>query len=125
MARCTAVLAGDQPLRTVAAIDGALWTGDVAGRLTRWTHGADGWTHTAQWHAHTAAIRRLRDVGGALASCGEDGFMRVWDTGSLVGVFAAQHAGFVTDVLRQGAALVTSSYDGRIARHDHIAATLA
>jgi len=124
--RCTAVLDGDQPLRTLLAVDGALWTGDVAGRMACWTNGADGWTRAAQWHAHDAAIRRLRHAGaGSIASCGEDCVMRVWDTGNQAPLFAARHANFVIDVLRRGAALVTSSYDGRMARHAYIAPALA
>jgi hypothetical protein len=123
--RCTAVLPGDHPLRALAGVDGALWAGDVAGRMTRWAE-VDGWIQSAQFQAHDAAIRRLRHAGpGAIASCGEDCVMQVWDTGSGAPMFAARHANFVTDVLRCGAALVTSSYDGKMARHDHIASTLA
>jgi WD40 repeat protein len=116
--RPIATLAGDQPLRTLAVAGGAIWTGDIAGRLARWTCDASGWTRTVQFSAHRAAIRRVRDLGaGQLASCGEDGALRVWDTVTLAEMFAARHDNFVTDAIRCGGTLCSSAYDGRIARH--------
>jgi len=119
--RCTAVLAGERPLRTLLAHGDAIWTGDIDGRVTCWTRGDGdgGWQRTGRFAAHGAAVRRLRDVGGGLvASCGEDRALRVWDGARGVAVFEAWHENFVTDALRSAGALFSSSYDGRILRHD-------
>ena len=117
--RCLAVLAGDRPLRTLLAQGGAIWTGDIDGRMTCWTRGDGGWQRSAALDAHGAAIRRLRGAGdGLVASCGEDGALRVWDLARGAPVFEARHENFVTDALRCADALFSSSYDGRILRHD-------
>lgn len=117
--RCGAVLEADQPLRTLLVMDDEIWTGDIGGRVTRWRRGAGGWTIAARFDAHHAAIRRLRRVGETLvASCGEDGALRVWDRAGGAPVFEARHDNFVTDALDCGAAILSSSYDGRILRHE-------
>lgn len=116
--RCTAVLEGEQPLRTLLLVDGAIWTGDIAGHVTCWRPGPDGWRRLVRFQAHQAAVRRLRLVGGGLvASCGEDCALRLWDAATHTQVFEARHDNFVTDVLRRGNVILSSSYDGRILRH--------
>jgi hypothetical protein len=117
--RCIAVLGGDQPLRTLLALDGAIWTGDIAGRITCWSPAPERWRQSAQLTAHRAAIRRLRHAGaGLVASCGEDCAMRLWTAAGRAMVLETWHANFVTDALRCGATMVSSSYDGKILRHD-------
>lgn len=116
--RCTAVLHGDQPLRTLLAVDGAIWTGDLAGAIACWTPGPDGWIRSAQFSAHRAAVRRLRRVGaGMVASCGEDCALRVWASAGHALLRQAAHDNFVTDALLCGDTIVSSAYDGRILRH--------
>jgi WD40 repeat protein/predicted 2-oxoglutarate/Fe(II)-dependent dioxygenase YbiX len=116
--RCIAVLDGGQPLRTLAVVDGAIWTGDVAGTVTCWTRAAGAWRRAATFQAHRAAVRRLRYLGdGQVASGGEDGAMRVWDARGHAQLFEAWHDNFVTDVLRRGATIVSSAYDGKILHH--------
>lgn len=117
--RCTDTLEGDTPLRTLLAAEGAIWTGDVECRVACWTLGAAGWNKSSQVRMHRAAVRRLRYLGdGLLASCGEDCAVRVWDATSGGQVFEARHRNFVTDTLRRGGALLSSSYDGKILVHD-------
>lgn len=116
--RCTAVLDSGEPLRTVLALDDAIWTGDIAGRVTCWRRDADEWIRQASFQAHHAAVRRLRHVGkGLMASCGEDKALRVWDTDTSARVFEAWHDNFVTDVMGCGDVLIGSSYDGHIHAH--------
>ena len=115
--RCAAVLDAGQPLRTLLVADDMLWTGDIGGRIVCWTPEAGGWTRRSQFQAHRAAVRRLRGIGdGLVASGGEDGALRVWDAGGTQ-VFEARHDDFVTDALRRGDAILSSSYDGRILTH--------
>jgi predicted 2-oxoglutarate/Fe(II)-dependent dioxygenase YbiX len=115
---CIAVLGGEQPLRTLAVVDGAIWTGDVAGMVTCWTRDAGAWRQAATFPAHRAAVRRLRYLGaGEVASGGEDGALRVWDARDRSQVFEAWHDNFVTDVVRHGAIIVSSAYDGKILHH--------
>lgn len=117
--RCTAVLEGDAPLRTLSIVNGAIWTGDIQGRVACWTPGAGEWNRSSQFQAHRAAVRRLRHIGnGLLASCGEDCALRIWDAASGAQVFEAWHDNFVTDALRRGDAILSSSYDGQILNHD-------
>lgn len=116
--RCIAVLDGDSPLRTLAVVDGAIWTGDITGIVTCWTREADAWRPAATFQAHCAAVRRLRYLGdGRVASGGEDCALRVWDARNRAQVSEAWHANFVTDVLRRGAIIVSSAYDGKILHH--------
>lgn len=116
--RCIAVLDGDQPLRTLLAFDGEIWTGDIAGRVTRWRPGVGEWRVSARFQAHRAAVRRLRHLSdGLIASCGEDCALRLWQDGVDAQVFEAMHDNFVTDALRCGDAVLSSSYDGHILHH--------
>jgi WD40 repeat protein len=86
--------------------------------VTCWRPGPDGWRRLVRFQAHQAAVRRLRLVGGGLvASCGEDCALRLWDAATHTQVFEARHDNFVTDVLRRGNVILSSSYDGRILRH--------
>lgn len=116
--RCTDVLEGDTPLRTLLVADEAIWTGDIEGCVGRWTLGAAEW-NTSWFQAHRAAVRRLRYLGdGLIASCGEDCALRVWDAANRAQVFEARHKNFVTDTLRRADAILSSSYDGQILTHD-------
>lgn len=116
--RCSAVLEGDRPLRTLLVLDGAVWTGDDAGHITCWTSNGSRWLPAARYRGHRGAVRRLRRVGaGLVASCGEDRALRVWSVDRPRVLFEAWHEDFVTDALRRGDSILSSSYDGRIRCH--------
>jgi hypothetical protein len=44
--------------------------------------------------------------------------LRVWDAANGAQVFEAWHDNFVTDTLRLGDALLSSSYDGQVLSHN-------
>lgn len=121
-ARCRATLAGDRPLRAVAARrndDGSmeLAAGDDRGRVCAWTIAGRTIEPRATFAAHDAAVRRLRYLDdGALASCGEDYRVRVWREARCV--FEAAHANFATDVAQlDGRRLLSCGYDGVLKEH--------
>lgn len=93
--------------------------GDLHGNITCYTLTP---TPTKHWAipAHKGLIRHLELIPSAtaplLASCSEDGFVKVWNTATLEEVYAYRHENFVQDVCydRGRGVLVSASYDGRI-----------
>ena len=65
------------------------------------------------WPAHDAAVRRVRWLGdGRLASCGEDGRVRVW-SGEGTLLYERRHDNFATDaLLLDDGRLLSCGYDG-------------
>ena len=121
-ARCCATLAGERPLRAVAATrndDGTveLAAGDDRGRVHVWTIAARAIEPHSAFVAHDAAVRRLRYLtDGCLASCGEDYRLRVWRQTRRV--FEATHANFATDMAELGRGrLLSCGYDGVLQEH--------
>lgn len=88
-------------------------TGDIAGRIRLFELDDDRLRPVREWPAHDAAVRRVRWLGdGRLASCGEDGRVRVWDReGSLLQ--ERRHDNFATDaLLLDDGRLLSCGYDG-------------
>ncbi len=116
--RCVERLAGDAPLRSVAAsADGRrLVGGDVRGRLVHHARVDGRWTIAHVGIAHAAAVRRVRVIGGRVVSVGEDGVVRRSPTDGGAARAIGVHANFATDVIEVDGALVSCGYDGRIRR---------
>ncbi|HEY9132836.1 MAG TPA: 2OG-Fe(II) oxygenase [Dyella sp.] len=122
--RCLGTWPGEVPLRSIDAHllpDGStrLAVGDADGwiRLGIFRDGC--FQETRRIKAHTAAIRRVRFfTDGTLATCGEDGALRQWDSPSLRLRTEDVREPFVTDVLeldRHG--WLSSAYDGALRYH--------
>ncbi|SDY86210.1 WD domain-containing protein, G-beta repeat-containing protein [Lysobacter sp. yr284] len=101
------------------SVDACTDTGDawvafagVDGRV-RIAHAADGGLRCERdWPAHDAAVRRVRWFGdGRLASCGEDGRVRVWDRDGTL-LHERRHDNFATDaLLLDDGRLLSCGYD--------------
>ena len=115
--RCIERLAGEAPLRSVAATpDGLrLVSGDVGGRLVHRAFIDGRWATTRADAAHAAAVRRVRFIGGdRVVSVGEDGAVRLSPARGGAAREVGAHANFATDVVEVDGALVSCGYDGRI-----------
>jgi WD40 repeat protein len=115
---CAGILRGCVPLRTLAVSPDqtTLVTGDTHGRVQMWTDLNERPRLVHTFAAHDAAVRRVRYLDAdTLATAGEDGHVRCWQSSDLTLRFEARHTNFATDVLplsdRQ---LVSCSYDGTI-----------
>lgn len=116
--RCVERLAGDAPLRSVAATADGRWLvgGDVRGRLVHHARVDGRWTIAHVATAHAAAVRRVRFIGGRVVSVGEDGVVRRSPTDGGAARAIGAHANFATDVIEVDGTLVSCGYDGRIRR---------
>ncbi|MDC8012518.1 2OG-Fe(II) oxygenase [Tahibacter soli] len=123
-ARCRMTVAGDRPLRAIAAkhrADGSieLAAGDDRGRVRACSIAGAAIEPVAAFAAHDAAVRRLRYFDdGSLTSCGEDYRVRVWRDARCI--YETAHANFATDAARIGGGrMLSCGYDG-VLKESHI-----
>jgi hypothetical protein len=122
--RCLATWHGDAPLRSIDATrltDGStqLAVGDANGWIRLGILRGDTFHEAQRIKGHAAAIRRVRFfVDGTLATCGEDGALRHWDSPSLRLCAEDIREPFVTDVIElDHHRWLSSAYDGALRRH--------
>jgi 2OG-Fe(II) oxygenase superfamily/WD domain, G-beta repeat len=125
---CIHTLQGNAPLRTLCtSADGCtLIAGDMRGRIVIWRFTNGVWAAAAQLSAHTAAVRRVQVLAnGAIATAGEDNYLRIWNqgavddaSGGVVCEWQLQrqfaHDNFVTDILPTADGCISCAYDGEI-----------
>jgi hypothetical protein len=119
--RCIETLAGNAPLRTLAASSDGRWlvSGNVAGSIEIRAASNGSWRVVRVQQAHAAAVRRVRLLDDdTVASVGEDGEVRLSSLSGTASRLAGSHANFATDVARIGGELFSCGYDGRIRRLD-------
>ncbi|WP_175545533.1 2OG-Fe(II) oxygenase [Chitinimonas taiwanensis] len=117
---CSAVLEGNVPLRTLLAVEQAIWTGDIEGGIACWCEKDGNWSMVWRFLAHNAAVRRLSLLDAKhVASCGEDNQLRIWRCTGPEQVFMARHENFVTDALPIAGGIVSASYDGCLQLHTY------
>ncbi|HEX7816458.1 2OG-Fe(II) oxygenase [Dyella sp.] len=116
-------LAGDVPLRGIDIRKDAAHTRFAVGDANGWVRcghiDAQGFTLTRRLRAHAAAIRRVRFLShGQLATCGEDGALRIWAEDATTLIHEYNQSQFVTDVIESGPSCwIACGYNGQLTWH--------